>query len=337
MVSYYLLSSYIAGSDGSSTTALLNCAKGVGFVTMLEYGFKVDKKGYVEAFVIAGFIWCSVNYASYLIYRDVLGGMQSGYLEFGKNYVTSQHWFFFTHDNGSLFFYLPVAAAAFYHSFKYNRKWLMLSYGFAFLVELMYIDLESTTAMVAMGLFLASVLLLYFKKCMPIFRLIKGRNAIYLGLAIASLVVVFGLLGNMTGAVGALGKNGTFGSRLVIWNRSIDWISRSLWFGSGFESTALAVMKLTYNHCHNIVVQLLYSGGVLSFILYLSSHLSCMPSTKNGMGDFRWGSEHWVVSVAIIAYFVAASFDWYAYFVLPALIFYLFVETSNGSRGGAQE
>lgn len=326
-IAYNLLSSAFSGFDAGYETCLFNVARGIGFVSILEYGWSVDKRGYLKAFIGAGLIWCSVNFASYILFRDILGGMQRGALEYGKSYVTSQHWFFFTHDNGTVFFYIPVMASIFYYAERFNKRLFPLAYLFCILSELMYLDLSSTTALIAVGFFLLSCCLSTNGIIRHLFSKLNGCRSFNFGLVLCAAVVVLALFGNFVGVVSNLGKAGTFSYRLSIWDNAIKWFIHAPLLGYGLESTVTAVSKLSFNHCHNLILQLLYSSGLIGFILYVISHLFCLNVACDSKGQFGLN----IVYSAIISYFIASIFDWYVYLVLPAILFYLLIPQDGTS------
>ena len=82
-----------------------------------------------------------------------------------------------------------------------------------------------------------------------------------------------------------IGRNATFTGRTFVWKRVIEWIKINPIFGWGIEFENIIMRKISVNgdtafiKCHNTILDILYSGGFLMFILFIVI-LFCM--IKNG-------------------------------------------------------
>lgn len=101
-LTFYVFSSALSASDGSALSIISYTARGIGFCSLCLYGFQRNGKACLAGFILAGSIMCIANYATYLQYGDIVGGMQHGSVSF-KGTVTTQHWFLLSSDNGTLF------------------------------------------------------------------------------------------------------------------------------------------------------------------------------------------------------------------------------------------
>lgn len=64
-------------------------------------------------------------------------------------------------------------------------------------------------------------------------------------------------------------KNITMGSRMLFWERAIDYFLEKPIFGQGFEASAISFEKIGRTTSHNHYINLLYNGGIVYFILIL--------------------------------------------------------------------
>ena len=124
----------------------------------------------------------------------------------------------------------------------------------------------------------------------------------------------------------SLGKSSDMG-RGRIWQRVWPLFWNSPLIGSGFEEDSTIIFKLGINHCHNIIVQILYTGGITAMILSAASLLQCdvAPNTRKKQPI----AAQVALQLTIIALFVCATFDWYLYMPIQFLPFFLYHYTDS--------
>ena len=95
------------------------------------------------------------------------------------------------------------------------------------------------------------------------------RQAVFIGLFLAAAIVALAGSDLVMSAVGSYGKSVTFGFRQTIWGNSIEALSNSPLFGVGFNDETTRVAMLSFDHSHNVVLQVLFQSGFFGFILFL--------------------------------------------------------------------
>ena len=78
-----------------------------------------------------------------------------------------------------------------------------------------------------------------------------------------------------------LGKDLTFTHRTIIWQRSLFYIGQNIWgFGLGNSILLRDLYYLNINECHNMIIQLLFDGGIISLLLFIAYFISCNNKSK---------------------------------------------------------
>lgn len=330
-LSYYFVSAVFGSGSVSFINALYNASRLIGIASLLEYGLEKDCRRTIFCFLIAGVVMCCVNFAVFLEYHDVKGGMQNGYIRNGIAYQGGQNWFFFSHDNGTLFYYLPVMACFWYYGFTYSRKALIFAFAFSVATVAMFVFLWSATAMVVAGAFLIAMI-----ACLKgnIRRFLAGFSyhaALALGLGFCVIVVFLNVTGAFDSIASIFGKSLSAGTRAEIWSSSVDWFLRSPIVGVGYEDDAVSVLRIGINHCHNVIVQLPYTGGLVTVLFFTIFIGACKPK-----GRVPASAAPLLAYVPLI--FVAWTFDFYLYMTITAVPFLLLArccdaESQNESAG----
>ena len=328
---------WIAGSgDGSFTTMAIRYCQCAGFVTLLELGMRKNAALCLRAFIYAGAFVCLLHFISFFIYRDVVGGMLNGYVqtELGRVKETKQNWYFLTYDNASIFYFLPTAAIAWFYAIRYDRRFFVVAALTTAAALIMYVYKTSATALVSMAIFLIGVVLSLGMnhRCR-----VKGTSQSRVAWPKARIALVAGTLfaialvamvGNsMLDQIAALfGKTASFSGRDKIWPASIDWILQSPFIGYGVEQEATSAMKIGQSHCHNIVLQLFYDGGIFAFASYYAALWRLSRCSKQAPFDPALA----ILSFAIFAFFVSAGMDWTIRLPYSLILFYAWAAYAPG-------
>ena len=320
---FYVGSSLLAGADGSLALAAFLALKGIGFASVCELGFQRNLRACLEGFLLAGFILCAVHFLTYLLYRDVVGGMQHGKVSFLGEEV-NQHWFFFTHDNASISYFIPVLAIGWLYAWRYSKKMAPVVAVATALTVIMYVDLWSAAALVSMIAFGVLVLaLLAWRKCRgdrgrsDAVRILSPVLAAVLGLTVLTVVVLFASTDVMQQLIAKLGKVGAVYARIIIWENSLDFFGEKPICGMGLQDGATVIEQLTYDHSHNLLIQMLYQGGLLSAILFAAWLLAC--TARSGLRGSS-STEAALLAGALFLYLLASAMDWYGTMVTPLIL-----------------
>ena len=89
---------------------------------------------------------------------------------------------------------------------------------------------------------------------------------------------------------GVLHKNLSFSGRTGIWDYTMDAIRQSPVLGFGSLSLEQAWSLIHQSHAHNIFLQMMFSGGVMSLLLFIYMHIiiaiKLMKNNHNGIASF---------------------------------------------------
>lgn len=309
-VSLNVVSSLMVSSDGAPSEIIFDTAKQVGFCALAIYGLGRYPRDCIAAFVVAGLVACSLNYVTYIVYYDVPGGMQAGTINsFGRQ--TAQHWFYFGSDNASLEYSLPVAAALIYYTITYNTKWIIPTVIFSVVTLQMYIRLDSVNATITF-VFIAICALYALYKMKTESKLSINRNSvIVVAIGFNLLVILVFNTESMAAYIEQLfGKSSSFLARTDIWDNAIFYFQESPLFGQGVSNDITDILRLTYNHAHNVILQILYQGGLLALFLFIVVMYICMrnKSCNHDLGGF-------IIACSIGAVFIGGTFEFHFTYV----------------------
>lgn len=324
LFTYYLLSTFIKNSGGSYRAAVYQFASVGGFVTLLEYGLRRDRDTCLDALLTAGILMCGVHFYTFLRYRRLPLGMRSTSLDLVGE-LTRHPWFFLTHDNGSAFYFIPMIGGLWYRAMS-RQKGMLEALLFSVLTLYMYWSLNTVTAKYATTFLVLSLFYVAKFGVSGPFSKSSYRTALLIGVSLCIIVISFYANEVFTQLASSLGKSSDMG-RGRIWQRVWPLFWNSPLIGSGFEEDSTIIFKLGINHCHNIIVQILYTGGITAMILSAASLLQCdvAPNTRKKQPI----AAQVALQLTIIALFVCATFDWYLYMPIQFLPFFLYHYTDS--------
>lgn len=329
-VDYYFISTILKQSDGSLGDCLLNCMTGIGFITLVKLISKINPRCMLLSFCIAGCIMCIIHIFSVFVYYNTTGGMRHGYIPYSLGYTTptTQNWYFLTYDNESIFYFLPLSCILLVYGLIYSHKALVVDLLISLTIGYTYIDKDAATAAVAFTFFVISAF------CIFLTRNIQGipigyKLSCLIGMG-GSFIAVVGIGSGILSKIALfLGKDPTFTGRSYIWEKSIYWFLQNPILGNGVETEDTLYMKIGMNHCHNILLQILYNGGIICMILFILGIIFSSPKKSN----VNIEKPLLVVYASIICFFVTASLDWSPTIPIPFILFLVIpvIEKSNNN------
>lgn len=313
--------------------ALIRC---VGFVSLMELAFlTASRKTVLRAFIVAGAAMSGLQFLTFLIYSDTVGGMRSGsvYILAGRVMANStQNWYFLTYDNDSINYFLPVMAALLCYALYYSRRALLWFCLYSSFVLYMYLTKTAATALIAVSVFLlvslAVVITCVFPGMRPLLSLFSFRNAVLAGFLVQLLPVL--IAGNDIAyrIAGYFGKKADFTGRGGIWRRSLQYFRLHPVSGNGIEDVLTRWRKIEQTHCHNMVVENLYTGGITALILLIILFAVMGPRVRR-TADLAAGA---VFSAAILSYLITGSMDWLSSNPIPFSLLFFVSETGCEER-----
>lgn len=155
------------------------------------------------------------------------------------------------------------------------------------------------------------VLLLFacivFAKSFSFRRLIRPTALLSMQIALFVLITFFRIQNYFAeGALAVLGKDATLSSRTYIWDSALRMINSSLdslLWGHGVLQNSDMVNLLNFVHCHNHLLQVLFNGGLVGFLLFVTlivvSYVS-MVATKDKLPTSVIAGTLFLFSVALL-------------------------------------
>lgn len=323
IISYYLTSKIIMHSDGRLALALYNTLSVCGFITMLEMRLAEDFRKTLILFIIAGVLMCSINYISFILYKDIPGGMRSNDITKYKDALGAGKWFFFKHDNGTVFFYLPVLSCLWYYLCEFN-KGKITTIIFSLATLYMYWSLWSVTAMIVTTIAVVFFVLIYILKGEKPFISIDYSLALIVAIGMSVLIVFMVTAGSeiIRRISIATVKSITFSGRQRIWEKSLEQIYAHPLLGVGYEHDMTSISKIYLNHCHNIILQMIYTGGIFTAALIIGGLFLC-ETKREGYHKHKTKGQMCLVASAFLI-ILASTIDWYLYIPIPFAVFLIY-------------
>lgn len=320
---FYLISSSINGAFAVLNSNIYECARGIAFINLCELYYQRSPKELLRTIAIGGGLMCLLHVLSVAgVLLHVIPKFSPSPL--GNYKMAGINYFFLTYDNESIFFLLPVVVALLLFGWGYSRKSLIAGICLLVVTVTEFIILNTVTGLASMLILVIGMIVALMVKKRTGTRARLSYRAIYTALIIIAFVicalVVFGVSSGALARVAiSMGKDGTFSGRSEIWSRAFNSVLSHPLVGRGREGFEITTEIIGQTHVHNILLELLYTGGVLTLALYVGGVMACAASTENNNPDtvafiFTLG--------AIAAFFVAAYMDWYPAIPVTLFLFY---------------
>jgi O-antigen ligase len=289
------------------------------FILLAEMGLTQRPKQYLQGLLMGAGIPCLINI--YTIFRYASShGMKYGEVTVGYlSSISTQAWYYFTHANASFFIGFPVLIALYYYLLLYNEKKIYVAHIFSLIMLAAYAYADSTTSTIVLVFFCVYMLLFWNPHRKSILRakisrwttsFITNKWVIISLVALAAVLLVFArITDQFTEIIAALGKSTDLTHRFPVWAKTVDQIladKMHLFFGYGWEREVVTSGKIGINHAHNIMLELLYRGGVVGlvlFVLFTVRYMHGLKSTKMGK----------MLGIGLITCLLCTMMDFYLY------------------------
>lgn len=181
--------------------------------------------------------------------------------------------YFLGGKNSFSMFFVPILSLMILQQYIKYRK--IKPTGFAFVAICFFCSVVtmSSTGILVMVFFIALLILNQF----------RILNVKWVAIVIVALNIIFifiqSLLSNsrlISYVLELLGKDATLSSRIYIWNNALEIIKNNLIFGCGKGSYIG-----TFTECHNIILDILFEGGIVGGILFISYFRYSFENNKN--------------------------------------------------------
>lgn len=324
---FYLCSSLSAKSDGTFSSIISSFIRGLGFVSLCQLSYSYCKENFLIGFATGGTIMTIAHLISVLIYFNVIGGMRAGYVaeQFGLQDATTQHWYLLTYDNESIFYILPTVVALILVGLKVSKVGYIFASIIGIVTLITYFIQKAVAAEIASIMFVIGLIILVLVNRYKIKIHLPFRFLWSIGL-IFSAGIVLGVVSGLFGQIGVLlGKDPTFSGRVAIWSRAINEILSKPLLGHGIELPTTTYSTIWQTHCHNIILEILYTGGIITLITYILVIISLRVEAPIR----SWTLPYNIVSIALLCIMVASSIDWSLYVPIPFVLIYLIKYCDN--------
>ena len=325
--SFYLLSSIANWTLSVVPSNIYECLRGIGFITISEIYIQRNMRQYIGSFGIAGLIMCTGHIISEILISS--GAIPPFEVEPGASFrIEWQTYYLLTYDNESVYFFLPTILALFIYGSKYRRT--ALYFGIALLVfatclALYHKALTASIAYLVLIILLSIIAILQRNGVLSKFKKMSRREysiGLILALVISGLfvgLVVSGCLGTIAEI---LGKDADFSMRDEIWRKALHSIMQHPVMGRGREGFNITREVIGQTHCHNLILELMYTGGALTALSFILGVIFCFPKevyqNKQNTQQIKFALS---ITAFICAFFVVSNLDWYPAIVVQFFIF----------------
>lgn len=327
----YIFSTLLNYRNGYFFDAVQNMIETVGYLCIAAAGILFHTKTFFKGYLISGLFWTVLHLFTILIYQD--GGMRSGRsMHMSRSF--SENWYLLTHANASYFIIISVIAVFFFYAYTYNKK--LRVYAWLYLLFSIFCFLTQWSVAGLMGLCILAVLLAveaaFSRLRIGNIRTNKRKVSlkVYLFLVLLmDVLLTFGKLLERSLNLMYLyfNKMHSLQARVTIWEKCIALLKQNFLFGFGWETEDVTILKTTYNHMHNILLEVLYRGGIAALILFglgLWIAFFYAHSYQN-----RRTPGYRILAYAFVAFMISSNFDFYMYRyeILIVPVIFLYYET----------
>lgn len=260
----FLFFSTIIGENSSINQLYKTYYKIIAIVFYIDWGLNVNKKRMINSLFYSLFAIITINFITILIYPN---GIYTTLYENNKKYT--QNWFL-KYKNIHIMMYMPALLLD-YIRYKYKNKIDLISILLLFMITFSVYYCDSANSIVAYSIFL---IYLFMRKMFDKIKIMNIITYFVIFLLILIFIVVFRWQEKFSWfIVDILGKDLTFTHRTEIWDKIIFFIQQNPIFGYGVETIKIIAVKLgdsRFAHAHNTILDILYKGGILSFIPYIT-------------------------------------------------------------------
>lgn len=266
---------YIFSNSVSFNYAVSTFLCELGVIIVSDMELDRSPRQYIRLFISIGGFFSLINALTMFIY-GYSGGLNT--ITQRDNRTISSNYFFFAEDNATFFLVLPVLVLTWIYYFRYKRtrKMLIWSVFFTVITTASYVYMWSVNNMI--GCFVIILLILfYWRKSRKENVKVKKKHIVsvfdigWISAVIFNyLIVVQRVFMYFSDFIlNTLDKSITLGGRIPVWEKSLYYIKEQPLIGFGYETRSVTLSKIIFNHTHNIVLEILYRGGIIGLVLFI--------------------------------------------------------------------
>ena len=215
--------------------------------------------------------------------------------------LNDHNYYLFAHDNISLFSILPSLVIMATADIMEVKRIKGSTFAVGVLCLLAYIHTASVTAIVVIAAILLGFL---FYRNKIIKRMMCSVAPELTFLTILLSVLVINKIPELSSFFEqAFNKTATISGRTTLWNIATERILRRPIIGYGFETSELRMHVFGISHVHNILLQVLYNGGLIMLATLIAFYRKLMKFRKTEIAI--------IIRMYLLLYAIAAVFDFY--------------------------
>jgi len=321
---------YFMGRPISLTNALTYYICNMGILLVTDTGLRKRPKVFLKAFVFVGGVACIINSITFFIY-GYKGGMNPVTVIEGR--TLSQNYFYFAEDNATIFWTWPVIVVTwvYYYEFSLKKRTMIWALLISTMIIVGYIYLWSVAAMIISAMTVVICMLFFSRRVKRKERFQRHKflysfNLYWILAFVFNYLIVFQQVylrfQNLLTQI--LKKSITLNGRSLIWERVMFYCAKSPVIGYGYEQRSATIAKITMSHAHNLLLEILYRGGVIGLTLFVCSLFSIGKRLKRNR-DHRLAS---FLGVIIATFICFSSVEW-AFYRYPYLAIFVLAGQSR--------
>lgn len=233
-----------------------------------------------------------------------------------------KNYYFLGFDNYSAFFIIPFLTLYLYKEKLNNKLYCKKNILLILIVAFSYYYSNSVTAMVAILFYI----ILYFSSFFNSkISNIKSYKIILFSILFLTLVIGFDFQNHFVSFFDTVQKDLTFDFRTYFWNSGLEMLKNKplLGFGNIYGRYYKLYLGLE-GHAHNMILEILFTGGIVGFISYFASFISINNNIvyKNERNNTN------ILNIGIVIFLMLGLMDFYAT-MLPIYLLLLIVDNDN--------
>ena len=187
---------------------------------------------------------------------------------------------------------IPMGNIVLYYFIKKEKKveykWGYLFLGLSFLS---IVSAKSVDAMMTVRSSTGIVMVLVNMVLLLCRNRLKMPYWLYLGIVLVANIVLAGFYTQIMNSsvvlyiLGILHRGNDLSSRTYIWDNAFSYIKQAPFLGNGRGNSLLVDIRkkqFIYGETHNMFLQILYNGGILSLLFYAGA---CVSAVKKGISN----------------------------------------------------
>lgn len=292
----FIISTVINGNLNNVFDQTIQGLSIISICMLAEFGIKEDCKQFLKAMCVVLTVLTLAN--SYTMIKYYLKGMYVDELN---------HWeyYFLGYDNSSFFIEFPLLIYSACYSYMQYKKINAFTWIMTGIIAFSYFYVKSTTSLIMIVIF-AIFLLTYRWKAWK--KILDFRVVITVFVALFLLIVMFNIQSHFANFLeNVLQKEVTLTGRDYIWEQAKSYIVKSPIIGYGMEDFEILMSKFGINHVHDIILDILYNGGMIALSIYFVILNLCKKQLNKDRNSFILN----VISIGIFIYLFSGIFDYY--------------------------